>query len=110
MSFHPESRQNLFSGGLSKKAAAQGGHDISLLYASSEEAFASVRGYFFTIENQGYDELYVLENGSGFKGEENIIKADHNNTKNKIRNEFRKYVKTKMLNKVVLSKFVDQIA
>jgi len=79
-----------------------------LLEASYRKKWKSDK--FFTIENQGYDELYVLENGSGFKGEENIIKADHNNTKNKIRNEFRKYVKTKMLNKVVLSKFVDQIA
>ena len=65
---------------------------------------------FFTVTDYGYDELYVLENGSGFKGEENTIKANHNDTKNKIRNQFRKYVKTKMLNKVVLSKFVDQIA
>lgn len=65
---------------------------------------------FFTITNYGYDELYVLENGSGFNGEENTINANHNDTKNKIRNQFRKYMKTKMLNKVVLSKFVDQIA
>lgn len=65
---------------------------------------------FFTVTNYGYDELYVLENGSGFNGEENTINANHNDTKNKIRNQFRKYMKTKMLNKVVLSKFVDQIA
>lgn len=64
----------------------------------------------FTVTDYGYDELYVLENGSEFKGGEATINADHNSTKNKLRNQFRKYVKTKMLNKVVLSKFVDQIA
>lgn len=64
----------------------------------------------FTVTDFGYDELYVIENGSEFKGEQATIDADHNSTKNKLRNQFRKYVKTKMLNKVVLSKFVDQIA
>ena len=65
---------------------------------------------FFTVTQYGYDELFVLENGSGFNNEENSIQVNQGDTKNKIRNQFRKYVKTKMLNKVVLSKFVDQIA
>jgi hypothetical protein len=38
------------------------------------------------------------------------IKADHTSTANKLRNEFRKHVKSKMFNKIILSKFVDQIA
>jgi hypothetical protein len=65
---------------------------------------------FFVVSEYGYDELFILENGSGFNNEENSIQVNQGDTKNKIRNQFRKYVKTKMLNKVVLSKFVDQIA
>lgn len=65
----------------------------------------------FTVTDMGYDELYVLENGSEFNGEKAIIDSiTSKSTKNKLRNQFRKYMKTKMLNKVVLSKFVDQIA
>jgi len=65
---------------------------------------------YFTMKDCGYDELYVLESGSGFKGDDLTIQASHTDTKNKIRNQFRKYMKSKSLNKVILSKFVDQIA
>ena len=64
----------------------------------------------FVISNIGYDELYVLSNSVDFQGKKAEIKADHSNTKSKIRNEFRKYVKTKSFNKIILSKFVGQIA
>lgn len=64
----------------------------------------------FVVTDLGYDELYVIESSSEFKGQEASITVKSNSTKNAIRNQFRKYVKTKMLNKVILSKFVDQIA
>ena len=65
---------------------------------------------YFTIDNLGYDEMYVLESSDDFNGEKAVINATSSDTKNKIRNQFKKYIKTKMFNKIILSKFVDQIA
>ena len=54
--------------------------------------------------------MYVLESSGDFNGEKAVINATSSDTKNKIRNQFRKYMKTKMFNKIILSKFVDQVA
>jgi len=64
----------------------------------------------FTIDCLGYNELYVLESSSDFNGEKAVIQAENGATKSKIRNQFKKYMKTKMFNKIILSKFVAQIA
>ena len=64
----------------------------------------------FIIDNLGYDELYVLESSDDFNGEKAVIQAENGATKSKIRNQFKKYMKTKMFNKIILSKFVAQIA
>jgi len=64
----------------------------------------------FIIDCLGYDELYVLESSSDFNGEKAVIQAENGATKSKIRNQFKKYMKTKMFNKIILSKFVAQIA
>ena len=65
---------------------------------------------YFILDNLGYDEMYVLESSGDFNGEKAVINATSSDTKNKIRNQFRKYMKTKMFNKIILSKFVDQVA
>ena len=65
---------------------------------------------FFVSTNLGYDELYVIQLNDDYMGKVSEIKADHTSTANKLRNEFRKHVKSKMFNKIILSKFVDQIA
>jgi len=65
---------------------------------------------YFVSHNLGYDELYVIQLNDEYMGKVSEIKADHNSTANKLRNEFRKHVKSKMFNKIILSKFVDQIA
>ena len=54
--------------------------------------------------------MYVLESSGDFNGEKAVINATFSDTKNKIRNQFKKYIKTKMFNKIILSKFVDQVA
>jgi len=64
----------------------------------------------FIIDCLGYNELYVLESSSDFNGEKAVIQAENGATKSKIRNQFKKYMKTKMFNKIILSKFVAQIA
>jgi len=65
---------------------------------------------YFVSRNLGYDELYVIQINHEYMGQVSEINADHNSTTNKLRNEFRKHVKSKMFNKIILSKFVDQIA
>ena len=65
---------------------------------------------YFVSRNLGYDELYVIQLNDDYMGKISEIKADHTSTANKLRNEFRKHVKSKMFNKIILSKFVDQIA
>ena len=42
--------------------------------------------------------------------EQAVIEASHDDSKSKIRRQFKKYMKTKMMNKIILSKFVEQIA
>ena len=64
----------------------------------------------FIIDCLGYNELYVLESSSDFNGEKAVIQAENGATKSRIRNQFKKYMKTKMFNKIILSKFVAQIA
>ena len=63
----------------------------------------------FVVDNVGYDELYVIP-GDDFSNNEAVINASHTDSKSKIRSQFKKYVRTKMFNKIVLSKFVSQIA
>ena len=63
----------------------------------------------FVVDTVGYDELYVIP-GDDFNNTEAVINASHTDSKSKIRTQFKKYVKTKMFNKIVLSKFVSQIA
>lgn len=64
----------------------------------------------FTLSDLGYDNLYVIKDTMSSDTQPIEINASHTDTKNKIRNQFRKYVKNKSFNKVILSKFVDQIA
>lgn len=64
----------------------------------------------FVIDSIGYDELYVLSASSEFNGEKAVIEASSDDSASKIRRQFKKYMKTKMMNKIILSKFVEQIA
>lgn len=58
----------------------------------------------------GYSELYAVKVNRDFRGETQEMDANSNSTQSKLRNEFRKHVKGKSFNKIILSKFVDQIA
>ena len=64
----------------------------------------------FVVDSVGYDELYVLAATDDFSGAQAVIEASPDDSKSKIRRQFKKYIKTKMINKIILSKFVEQIA
>ena len=64
----------------------------------------------FVVDSVGYDELYVLAATDDFGGAQAVIEASPDDSKSKIRRQFKKYIKTKMINKIILSKFVEQIA
>lgn len=61
-------------------------------------------------KNLGYSELYAVKVNRDFGGETQEMNANSNSTQSKLRNEFRKHVQSKSFNKIILSKFVDQIA
>jgi len=61
-------------------------------------------------KNLGYSELYAIRVNSDFAGETQEINANSSSTQSKLRNEFKKHLKGKSFNKIILSKFVDQIA
>ena len=58
----------------------------------------------------GYSELYAVKVNRDFSGETPEMNANSKSTQSKLRNEFRKHVQSKSFNKIILSKFVDQIA
>jgi len=65
----------------------------------------------FTSYSLGYDELYFIELTDEFrKGDDEEINIDENASKSKIKKEFGKHMSSKMTHKIILSKFVEQIA
>ena len=64
---------------------------------------------FVVEKGLGYNELYVIKMGKGFKEVEEM-NANSASTNSKLRNEFKKHIKSKGFHKILLSKFVDQIA
>ncbi len=65
----------------------------------------------FTSYTMGFNELYFIELNNEFRGEDNDeINIDVNATRAKIKKEFGKHMSSKMTHKIILSKFVEQIA
>jgi hypothetical protein len=87
-----------------RSAVSSGGHD----YDYYRKLWRTAK--CFVVDSVGYDELYVISASSEFNGSQAVIEASHDDSKSKIRRQFKKYMKTKMMNKIILSKFVDQIA
>ena len=80
-------------------------------FQNNRDEFTKVwRKNGYVIEkNLGYNELYIIKMGKSF-GEVEEMNANSNSTKSKLRNEFKKHIKSKSFHKILLSKFVDQIA
>lgn len=65
----------------------------------------------FTSYTMGFNELYFIELSNEFRGEDDDeINIDANSTRSKIKKEFGKHMSSKMTHKIILSKFVEQIA
>ena len=58
----------------------------------------------------GYNEMYIIKVNKDFEGQTTEINANSSSTNSKLRNEFKKHMKSKGFHKILLSKFVDQIA
>lgn len=91
-------------------------HEIpgTILRASdrSYEEFKKLwkKNSYVTETGLGYSELFAVKVNRDFNGETKEMEANSSSTQSKLRNEFRKHVKSKSFNKIILSKFVDQIA
>ena len=65
----------------------------------------------FTSYTMGFNELYFIELNDEFRGDDNDeININGNDTRAKIKKEFGKHMSSKMTHKIILSKFVEQIA
>jgi len=54
--------------------------------------------------------MYIIKVNKDFEGQTTEINANSSSTNSKLRNEFKKHMKSKGFHKILLSKFVDQIA
>ncbi len=61
-------------------------------------------------ETQGYDEYYFVAGGSSLKIDDGELDVNGDMTRGKMAKGFTNYMKGKVVNRVLLNKFVDQVA
>jgi hypothetical protein len=61
-------------------------------------------------ETQGYDEYYFVAGGSSLKIDDGELDVNGDMTRGKMAKGFANYMKGKVVNRVLLNKFVEQIA
>ena len=61
-------------------------------------------------ESQGYDEYYFVAGGSNLRIDDGELAIDDSMTRGKMAKGFTNYMKGKVVNRVLLSKFVEEIA
>ena len=61
-------------------------------------------------ESQGYDEYYFVAGGSNLRIDDGELAVDDSMTRGKMAKGFTNYMKGKVVNRVLLNKFVEQIA
>jgi hypothetical protein len=61
-------------------------------------------------ESQGYDEYYFVAGGSNLRIDDGELAIDDSMTRGKMAKGFTNYMKGKVVNRVLLNKFVEQIA
>ena len=64
---------------------------------------------YAVVKELGYNELYIIKMNKSFTEVEEM-NANSSSTNSKLRNEFKKHIKSKGFHKILLSKFVEQIA
>jgi len=65
---------------------------------------------FFMITNAGYNDFYIIPGGKQLLVEDDEIKVDANATKKDLKYAFLKMQKNKLVNRVLLSRFISKIA
>jgi len=61
-------------------------------------------------DSQGYDEYYFVAGGSNLRIDDGELAIDDSMTRGKMAKGFTNYMKGKVVNRVLLNKFVEQIA
>ena len=65
----------------------------------------------FLISNtKGYNSFYLISGGSNLQTEEEEMEIDGKVTSGKLKNAFMKMTKKKQVNRVLVSKFIQQMA
>jgi hypothetical protein len=76
-----------------------------------DEKFRSFRKTkFFMLNNVGYDDYYIIPGGDDLEIKEDEMDVNSNSSKNELKTAFMKMQKSKSVNRVLLSRFIDKIA
>ena len=65
---------------------------------------------FFMLNNVGYDDYYIIPGGEDLEIKEEKMDVNSNSSKNELKTAFMKMQKSKSVNRVLLSRFIDKIA
>ena len=65
---------------------------------------------FFMINGAGYDDYYIIPGGGELDAKDDEMQVEENATKNQLKNAFMMMQKSKGINRVLLSRFVEKIA
>lgn len=65
---------------------------------------------FFMINGTGYDDYYIIPGGEELDAKDEEMQVDANASKNQLKNAFMMMQKSKGINRVLLSRFVEKIA
>jgi hypothetical protein len=76
-----------------------------------DEKFRSFRKTkFFMLNNVGYDDYYIIPGGDDLEIKEDEMDVNAKSSKNELKTAFMKMQKSKSVNRVLLSRFIDKIA
>ena len=76
-----------------------------------DEKFKSFRKTkFFMLNNVGYDDYYIIPGGEDLEIKEDEMDVNSNSSRNELKTAFMKMQKSKSVNRVLLSRFIDKIA
>jgi hypothetical protein len=62
------------------------------------------------LNNVGYDDYYIIPGGDDLEIKEDGMDVNSNSSKNELKTAFMKMQKSKSVNRVLLSRFIDKIA
>ena len=65
---------------------------------------------FFMINGAGYDDYYIIPGGQDLDAKDEEMRVDENASKNQLKHAFMMMQKSKGINRVLLSRFVEKIA